>query len=424
MTAHVIVAGGGLGGFAAAALLARAGHQVTLFEASGAPGGRARSSVKEGYVLNLGPHALAMGGPGTRVFEDLGIPLPGRPAAAHRLRLLIGDRLVSPLRRRAGGPGIRGLAASVSLARDAASGEPTGTVSDWLGRVTADDRTRRFLEAVARLGTYADALDVQAADMLAEALRGGTVRYLDGGWQQLVEGLRGRAVDLGVDVVTGAAVRHVDIVSGTVEGVETDQGTVRADAVVLAVGGPDAVARLLDGHAEEVTRGWAAHAVPARLATLDVALGKRPTGPTLVLGIDEPLYLSVHSDRARLAPGNGAVVHVARFLGVAEQPDPAAVRRQLEGLLERCLPGWRRHRIHERFLPSITVAHDLALAGRRVRPTPQVPGTDGLFVVGDWVGDRGTLAQASLASARAVVDGLAGHQVRLRAGTAGRMDPA
>lgn len=39
----VIIVGGGLSGLSAAAILARAGHVVTVFEKAGTPGGRART---------------------------------------------------------------------------------------------------------------------------------------------------------------------------------------------------------------------------------------------------------------------------------------------------------------------------------------------------------------------------------------------
>src|SRR5215510_9199481 len=59
---NVAVIGGGLAGLTAANFLARAGFQVTLFEKSGAIGGRARTDVEQGFHFNLGPHALYCSG--------------------------------------------------------------------------------------------------------------------------------------------------------------------------------------------------------------------------------------------------------------------------------------------------------------------------------------------------------------------------
>lgn len=54
---RTVVIGGGIAGLAAAALLARGGRCVTLFEQA-ALGGRARSSAHADAMLNQGPHAL------------------------------------------------------------------------------------------------------------------------------------------------------------------------------------------------------------------------------------------------------------------------------------------------------------------------------------------------------------------------------
>ncbi|MFN8640873.1 MAG: sigma-70 family RNA polymerase sigma factor [Candidatus Binatia bacterium] len=90
-----------------------------------------------------------------------------------------------------------------------------------------------------------------------------------------------------------------------------DGRALAADAVVIAAG-PDAVAQLLDG---PVPRGWAAAATPVRAACLDVCLTRLPRlRATFALGIDQPLYLSVHSAAARLAPEGAAMIHVLKYL--------------------------------------------------------------------------------------------------------------
>lgn len=68
---------------------------------------------------------------------------------------------------------------------------------------------------------------------------------------------------------------------------------------------------------------------------------------------------------------------------------------------------WRDDVVHARFLPDLVISHDAVMAsgpGLRGRPGPVVPDAAGLFVAGDWVGPRGYLAQASLASAGAAAD--------------------
>jgi len=55
---RVAVVGGGIGGLAAAGLVARAGHEVTLLEATGALGGKCRRIELDGQRVDTGPSLL------------------------------------------------------------------------------------------------------------------------------------------------------------------------------------------------------------------------------------------------------------------------------------------------------------------------------------------------------------------------------
>jgi phytoene dehydrogenase-like protein len=400
-TRGVIVIGAGLAGLTAGLRLARLDVPVTVLDGSSRLGGRARSTLRDGFALNLGPHGLAVGGPGTAILEELGIDLPGGRPPLRRAKLLLGGRLVGPLQRRAGAGGLRSLAGVARLAAGARTGDPEGSVRSWIDANVLDQRARDSITVMARLATYADALDEQAADVMAEAIRGGGVRYLDGGWNGLVERLQDAAVAAGADLLTGAGVSAVRSQPGGWRVWLRDGTELDADAVIIATGGPADAAKLLEGAAGAVLASWTSGAVPVRMAALDVALAHRPVGPSLVLGIDEPLYLSVQSDASRIAPAGGAVIQVARFLPLGGRA-PADTRARLEALLDHVMPAWRDEVVHARYLPDLTVTHDggrVATGGRRGRPGPAVPGTPGLYVAGDWVGTRGTLSQASIASA-------------------------
>lgn len=53
--AQIHVIGGGLGGLAAAAIVARSGHPVVVHERRGRLGGRATTDERQGYRFNQGP---------------------------------------------------------------------------------------------------------------------------------------------------------------------------------------------------------------------------------------------------------------------------------------------------------------------------------------------------------------------------------
>ncbi len=412
----VAVVGGGLAGLAAAAFAARRGRRVAVFERAGACGGRARTERADGFAWNLGPHALYRRGAGAGVLRELGVAWSGRAPSTRGALAVRGGRLA----KLPAGPlslattdlvGWRDkLVLGGLLARlprlDPAPLAST-SVSEWLERDVAALAVREVMHALVRLTTYTHApAELSAGAALAQiqlALRG-NVAYLDGGWGTLVAGLESAARAAGADVRVGARVESVDV-DERVRAVRLAGGERIETRTVVVAAEPREASRLL-GEREPLAR-WAREVRPARAACLDVALARLPRPRAFfALGIDEPSYASVHSAFARLAPDGGAVLHAARYLAPDEEPD-AAVEAVLERSVERLQPGWRAHVVRRRFLPSLTVAQHVPLAGNGglgARPGPAVPGVEGLFVVGDWVGPTGLLADAALASARA-----AGH---------------
>jgi hypothetical protein len=118
------------------------------------------------------------------------------------------------------------------------------------------------------------------------------------------------------------------------------------------------------------------------------------------LGLDRPLYFSVHSAVADLVAAPAAVVHVARYLAPGEETAPGA-RSELEAFAELVQPGISAQIRDARFLPHMTVSSALVgPGGLPARPSPRVADVEGLFVAGDWVGAQGQLADAVAASAR------------------------
>ena len=77
-TPRTVVIGGGLAGLTAAASLASAGYDVTVLEAGEHLGGRARTRRRDGFELNLGPHALYRAGGGLAALRRLGVRVRGR----------------------------------------------------------------------------------------------------------------------------------------------------------------------------------------------------------------------------------------------------------------------------------------------------------------------------------------------------------
>jgi phytoene dehydrogenase-like protein len=428
----VIIIGGGVAGLAAAALLARQGKSVRLLEQSAALGGRARTREQDGFFLNIGAHALYRAGRGIEVLRELGIEPKGKVAATanayavHKgVKYTLPGGLVSLLT-----TSLFGVAAKVETAKFLGSvqkfdGRALLNVSlrDWLDKEVSHPQVKELLQSVCQLSTYTNAPDLMSAgvaiDQLQRALGKG-VLYLDEGWQRLVDSLSEVAKATGVAIETGAKVdaveRHAE---GAVKAVRLADGRrYQSDTVVIA-SSPQLAASLVENSEGTSLARWAAESIPVKAACLDIALSRLPVAKaTFALGIDKPLYLSVHSAAAHLAPDGGALIHLLKYLPVNQEEASEPVEGELEQLLELIQPGWRDVLVHRRFLPSVVVAHALTTAannGTEGRPEPEVKDIRGLFVVGDWVGKEGLLADASFASASRAAEMIAARQPAMQA---------
>jgi phytoene dehydrogenase-like protein len=410
----LVIVGGGLGGLAAAALAARAGLSVVVLEKATEPGGRAATTEKQGFSLNLGAHALYRGGPACAVLDELGVAYAGREPPTSGGYALLGGAfhtlptgflsLVST--------DVCGLAAKLefakllgTLARLDTAAEDRVTVTAWLERTLKSPGARALVAAFFRVSTYggdADAMSAGAALAQLQHAFKHNVLYLDHGWRTLVDGLRRAAEAAGATILTGAKATSVNTVGHLVTGVTLADGTkIQARAVILAVS-PAAASALLPASVE--LAAYAKELVPVRVSCLDVALASLPHRRALfALGVDRPLYASVHTASARLAPAGGAVVHLLNY---APSGDARADEAELAALLDRLQPGWRDVLVEKRFLPSMIATNALVTAARgglAGRPGHEVPGVAGLYLAGDWVGPTGMLADAALAGARAAV---------------------
>jgi phytoene dehydrogenase-like protein len=405
----VIVVGGGLSGLSTAAILARAGHALTLFEKASAPGGRGRTKQHGEFFFNQGAHAAYLGGIGEKLLHELGVRYSGSQPVSNNFLALDGGQLhtlpadVPSMFRTT----LLGLGDKVELARIFTTLKRMKLADfhrvswqDWLEQQVRHVQVRKFLLAAARLATYSNAPDLLPVSVMPPFLDAKAL-YLDGGWQTLVDGLRQVALEAGVQIMTQARVTAVEVADAG-HAVRLADGTLHpAAAVVLAVDPQTASTLVADGR-HEILSQWAAQSIPALVTCFDVALRRLPQPKHLfALGIDRPLYYSLHSAWAKLAPEGGALIHTARYLKLGESPAPESVRQELEALLDRLQPGWREEVVEQYFLPHMVVSNAVVQAdqgGLPGRPGPAVPGIANLYVVGDWVGAEGLLAEACFAS--------------------------
>jgi phytoene dehydrogenase-like protein len=394
----VIVVGGGLAGLTAAATAARDGARVVVLEAHQL-GGRARTVERKSFTLNMGAHALYSGGAGSAVLRSLGITPEGAPPPLAGYRaLLAGHQHVLPtgpgslLRTHA--VGIRSKAQLTALLGRVPRIKPatlsSTSVAEWLSTCHLRPDAEAVVRALIRLSTYTADVDEFSADAAVGQLQmaaAGGVLYLHGGWTQLID-----ALARPLDIRTGVDVTGVDRAGDRVE-VQTREGTLVAQRVVLAAGGPAAVRRLLP-----LDPGWGELGSPLTAACLDLGVRRVPE-PGYVLSLEDPLYANVQSPPARQAPDGQAVVAAIRYGARTAAED----RPQLDRIVLEA--GVRPDDVvTSRFLAHITVTGTVPRAetgGLGGRPDVGDTGVPGVSMAGDWVGPVGLLADASLASGQA-----------------------
>lgn len=402
----VVVVGGGLAGWAAAASAAGAGRRVHVLDPTDR-GGRAATDLVDGFALNRGAHALYEAGPGMAVLGRLGIDPPGSRPPLRGGLARFGDQ-IGLLPSSAGAVARTSLLSIRERARLARLFATVGrwrpehladrSTNAWFDELGLTGRTRAMAATFVRLATYAADHDALAADVavgqLQLAVRG--VRYLDGGWSSLVDALRTTATGRGA---TTAPVKVLTLEPGA-DGVAltTAEGSLRAAVVVLAVGSPAACAALLP----DAPLAWSDLGPSAVASCLDVGLDHVPDLTTL-LGVDRPLYAIRHSPPAALAPAGGSVVHAMHYLRPEEQLDPSTSRAILEEHLAVAGVDLARAAT-ARYLHRMTTVSALATperGGLTGRPGIASAAVPGVLAAGDWVGPIGHLADASLASGEA-----------------------
>jgi phytoene dehydrogenase-like protein len=411
---HTIVVGGGLAGLAAATYLARAGARVTVLEKSPSLGGRATSDMPQGFALNRGAHALYTGGPASSVLRELdirysaGVPshvftrdrdglntFPASPASLLRTGLLSGAAKRELL----------GVFVRVGLLKPERAARQS--IADWITANTHQPAVRQFLRTVASVNTYSTALDLASADAfiarIQQTLRH-PIHYVDGGWQSLVNALRDAGAAAGVQIETAASVETVLVEAGSARGVVLHDGRhFESDSVVIAAPAEDAL-RLLPAEVTPHLAQAVGDLVPVHVACLDLALDALPAPQhPVVFDLEQPRFLTVQSQFAKVAPAGGAVLHAMRQYHPRQPVDAHQLQAELEDFIDEVQPGWRMHVVERHFMPNLLASSALPLAsngglGGRIGSRSQ--DVENLYFAGDWVGPHGYLVDATLNSAR------------------------
>ncbi len=407
----VVVVGAGLAGLAAALHLQRAGYHVVVLEAATEVGGRIRTDRVDGFRLDRGFQLYNPAYPeGRRMFDHSALDLKGFERGAvvstTASRIRLGDPRSHPtwaldaLRAPLGGP--IGLLRFAAYATRCAMSNPeelgrrpdvpigdalsaAGVKGQLLDRVVRPFLSGVFLET--GLNTSR-----RFADLILRSFVRGTPAVPALGMQELPEQLAAQLDHLH----TSARVRNIR--PGTVE---TADGSVRADAIVVAVG-PTAVPRLIDGF-----RSPTMHACTTWYHVPDQPPAELAAGlPILTIDGDGtgPMVNSAvmtHAAPSYAPPGKSLVASTA--VGIADGNSEALVRSQLAQMYQVDTANWTTLAVYHvaDALPAMSVPLNLR---------KDVNLGDGLFIAGDH---RDTASiQGALVSGRRAANAVHAAAVR------------
>ena len=286
----VVVVGAGLAGLIAGTEAARSGARTLVLDAH-REGGRARTTDRNGFLFNQGPHAVFEAGPFMALLKRWGLEPPGGSPTAKGTHMATGGvlhllptgpttlartHLLRPASR------LRFARLMAALPRLDVGPLCGRSVTQWSNDEGLPDDVHALVLALVRITSYANAPDAMDAGAALAQLRRGLkgVRYVDGGWQRLVSGLAGALRDAGGRLRTGLAVAAVES-DGVRAAVHAAAETITAGTVILAGLPPVEVLRLLgdDGQAR-VLLDDLGPAVEACCLEASVWRARRPSRPS------------------------------------------------------------------------------------------------------------------------------------------------
>jgi phytoene dehydrogenase-like protein len=405
----VAIVGGGISGLTAAVYLAKTGLSVVVFEKGKELGGRAQTINRNGALFNLGGHALYRGGPAEEILQELQINVSGKVpdnkgyAIWSNGLLELPDSLTSMLKTKllswSGKMELGKL--MMKLRKIEAASIKQMTLREWAENEIKDPMVRHVFYALCRTSTYCIDPDQQAASAVIKQVQLGMkgVLYIDGGWQTIVDKLRIKAEENGVDILTNKTVSSIDCKE--MQRIHFTDGEKLEVPNVIVTAGPEQTCKLVRGAEQTMLQEWKEQAQPVYAACLDVALNRLPNPHhNFAIAVDQHILFSNHSRASKLSNNGSAVLQLIKYLGTEKNSNAKIDKQELEKIMDLMQAGWRENVIAKQFLPQMTVVQDTISIDDKHYFGPSVPELPGFYIAGDGTGHGEMLVDAAFASSK------------------------
>ncbi|MGW6730114.1 NAD(P)-binding protein [Nocardia sp. NPDC055029] len=370
MNTPITVVGGGLAGLTAAIAVAETGVPVRLHEAHQTLGGRGRATPPP-HVAHEGAHVFYADGPHYTWLKKrgfvAGLGWPGITDAM-KVGFRADDRIrhVPPLGMLRA-QSRKWLQAPVdvdfhSWATDRWDERTATQVANAISVVTYDANTGRLSAAF-------------VWDLFQRALGANIpgVRWIRGGWQQVIDRMITRATELGVIVETGS----------------------RVDA--LPTDGPVIIATDLDS-ARRLLGDETLHGTGGFTALLDLGVTKDRRDRFVCFDLDEGGFHECYSAQDdTIAPKGESLYQLQMPVRDNESRDEA--HRRLERFADTTVPDWRSRTTFHRTSTAKGRTGALDLPGTTWRDRHAIDRGDGVYLAGDMVAAPGMRGEISINSA-------------------------
>jgi phytoene dehydrogenase-like protein len=270
MNRRVAVIGSGVGGLAVAALLAKQGDTVSVFELHSFVGGRCSAFKREGFTVDFGVHMFSRGNsgphgevarrisadlqwtthdPACRVMgvADFNFPLNINPL--HR-QIYLSRKLNVAVRNYWGA--FR-LFKALMANREVAEYDPV-LLKNFIRQFTDDPAVHLFITCVCQLYFAISYLEASAGEFLwcfSRMFKNAAFGYPRGGCGRIPESFREALVKLGGQVKLNEGIERIVIEKQRVAGIETQSGFIPADVVISNIGLEETMNLAGTGHFDE-----------------------------------------------------------------------------------------------------------------------------------------------------------------------------